>query len=249
MSQPFNMPFNSQHSPNIPGSPEQARSKDVVTAFLSCSIRPKDWPLIDAIEKKVLRPMGFRCFTIGRNISLADQTDDAVRRLVNACECLIGVATERLSAKDRDFPDKTLSLATPYLLQEASMAFQSELPFLIFKTQEITLLGVTSRNLYLEVDRDLPNGKVRFLSRKELVYSSLRDLKQKALARRERQGRDQLKRNIGVLSTVAVGTYGAVCGLNWLFRPDCFGNFYYKDPECKDCAYRDDCKVNKLQNK
>src|SRR5438128_759977 len=110
----------------------------VVTAFLSCSVRPDDWPLVDAVEKKVLGPMGFRCFTIGRNISLPEQTDDAVRRLVTSCECLIGVATERLSAIDRDFPDRTLSIATPYLLQETPMAFQSELPFLILKTPSIT---------------------------------------------------------------------------------------------------------------
>jgi hypothetical protein len=200
--------FSNQHT---------VRSKDVVTAFLSCSVRPNDWPLVDAIEKKILRPMGFRSFTIGRNISLADQTDDAVRRLVNACECLIGVATERLSASDRDFPDKTLSLATPDLLQEASMAFQSELPFLIFKTEGITLLGVTNRNLYLQVERQLHNGRVRFLSKKELVYSALRDLKETALAHRVNQSKERLKRDVGFLSTVAVGTYGAIQGVNWLF--------------------------------
>src|SRR5947209_7945521 len=121
------------------------RSKDVVTAFLSCSVRPNDWPLVDAIEKKVLSPMGFRCFTVGRNVSLAEQTDDAIRRLVDSCECLIGIATERLSAIDREMPDRTLSIATPYLLQETSMAFQSQLPFLILKTPEVTLLGITNR--------------------------------------------------------------------------------------------------------
>ena len=105
---------------------EVNRSKDVVTTFLSCSVRPKDWPLVDALVERVLVPHGFRCFTIGRNVSLADQTDDAIRRLMTTCECLIGVATERLSATDRDFPSKTLSMATPYLLQETSMAFQAD---------------------------------------------------------------------------------------------------------------------------
>src|ERR1039458_4858089 len=57
---------------------EVNRSKDVVTTFLSCSVRPKDWPLVDALVERVLVPRGFRCFTIGRNVSLADQTDDAI---------------------------------------------------------------------------------------------------------------------------------------------------------------------------
>jgi hypothetical protein len=53
------------------------RSKDVVTTFLSCGVRPKkDWPRVDALEEKVLRPLGFRCFTIGRNVSFPDQPDD-----------------------------------------------------------------------------------------------------------------------------------------------------------------------------
>lgn len=224
------------------------RSKDVVTAFLSCSVRPYDWPLVDAIEKKVLAPMGFRSFTIGRNLSLAEQTDDAVRRLVTSCECLIGIATERLSAIDRDFPERTLSVATPYLLQETSMAFQSELPFLIFKTSNVTLQGVTSRNLWLEIEPQLSNGRPKFRCRKELVYSSLNDLKQKALARRSVVGWEETKKSLGQLSAFAVGSYGVYRGIDWLMRPRCFGGFYYRDPECKDCSYRQRCKVKKAEN-
>ena len=226
------------------------RSKDVVTAFLSCSVRPKDWPLVDALDKKVLAPMGFRCFTIGRNVSLTDQPDDAVRRLLASCECLIGVATERLNATDRDFPDRTLSIATPYLLQETSMAFQSELPFLVFKAVGVTLLGITNRNLWLEIDHSLTSkGKVRFNAKKEAVYSALRDLKQKALDRRAHLDREQIKRSVGWLSTIVLGGYGLSRGIDMLRRPDCFGDFYYKDPECKECDYRDRCKVEKLQKR
>ena len=228
---------------------DTVRSKDVVTAFLSCSVRPKDWPLVDALEKKVLNPLGFRCFTIGRNVSLPDQPDDAVRRLMTACECLIGVATERLNATDRDAPSRTLSLATPYLLQETSMAFQAELPFLIFKTPEITLLGVTNRNLWLEIDGDLHNGRVRFNVKKDQLYSALRDLKQKALDRRSQMDREQAKRSVGWLSAILLGGYGVVQGVDRLMRPDCFGEFYYRDPECKDCNYRDRCKVEKLERR
>ena len=108
---------------------ESIRSKDVVTTFRSCSVRPRHWVLVNSLVHRVLTPHGFRRFTIGRNISLAEQSDDAVRRLMDSCECLIGVATERLNATDRDFPDRTLSLATPYLLQETAMAHQVHLIF------------------------------------------------------------------------------------------------------------------------
>jgi len=203
---------------------------------------------VSAIEEKVLKPMGFRCFTIGRNISLAEQTDDAIGHLIDSCECLIGIATERLSATDRDFQDKTLSIATPYLLQETSMAFQSGLPFLIFKTMNVTLLGITNRNLYLEIDGQLSErGRPRFRCTLELLSSALQDLKQKALNRRRQIGVERLKNQIGTLSTLIVGGYGLSKGIDWLLRPDCFGDFYYKDPACKGCSYREDCKIKKAQ--
>lgn len=43
--------------------------EDFVTAFLSCSVRPEDRALVNAIEDKVLSRRGFRCLTVGRNIS------------------------------------------------------------------------------------------------------------------------------------------------------------------------------------
>jgi len=227
---------------------EVNRSKDVVTTFLSCSVRPKDWPLVDALVERVLVPHGFRCFTIGRNVSPADQTDDAIRRLMTTCECLIGVATERLNATDRDFPSQTLSMATPYLLQETSMAFQADLPFLMFKTAGISLLGITNKNLWLEIEADLnKKGQVKFRGKQELLLSALRDLKQKAFARRARLDREKWKASIGWLSSFVVGGIGVAKGLDVLRRPACFGEFYYRDPECKACGYRDRCKVEKME--
>jgi hypothetical protein len=155
---------------------ESVRSKDVVTTFLSCSVRPNDWALEDSLVQRVLTPHGFRCFTIGRNVSLAEQTDDAVRRLMNSCECLIGVATKRLDATDSDFPERTLSIATPYVLQETAMAFQIELPFLIFKAVEITLQGVTNRNLWIEIEPELgKSGRVKIHGSPERILSALGD--------------------------------------------------------------------------
>lgn len=218
-----------------------------MNAFLSCSVRAKDWPLVNALVKSALEPMGFRCFTVGRNVSLVDQTDDAVRRLLDSCECLIGVATERLDASDRDFPDQTLRIATPYLLQETSMAFQSGLPFLMFKVEGITLLGVTNRNLWIGIDGQLHNGKIRFKGTPALVHSALRDLRQKALERRAKLGWEQTNKNIERISKYLVGGYGAYHVIDWLRRPDCFGEFDYRDRACKECGYKEKCKVKKAE--
>ena len=224
------------------------RSKDVVTTFLSCSVRPRDWPLVDALAQKVLAPQGFHCFTVGRNVSLPEQSDDAIRRLMSSCECLIGVATERLAATDRDFPARTLTIATPYLLQETSMAFQAELPFLMFKTRDISLLGVTNRNLWIEIGSGLNDkGQVKIHARQELLLASLRDLKKQALERRARMTADQWKAAIGGLSTLVLGGIGLSKGIDILLRPACFGEFYYRDAECKQCDYRDRCKVEKME--
>jgi hypothetical protein len=172
----------------------------------------------------VLTPHGFRCFTIGRNVSLAEQTDDAVRRLMNSCECLIGVATKRLDASDRDFPERTLSIATPYLLQETAMAFQVELPFLIFKAAGITLQGVTNRNLWIEIEPELNKSeRVKIHGSRERFLSALGDLKQKALARRAQMNSERLKASIGWLSALAVGGYAVSESIDVLRRPTCSG--------------------------
>lgn len=227
---------------------ETNRSKDVVTTFLSCSVRNRDWPLVDALAQKVLVPHGFNCFTVGRNVSLPEQSDDAIRRLMNSCECLIGIATERLDARDRDFPSQTLTLATPYLLQETSMAFQANLPFLMFKTSSVSLLGVTNRNLWIEIGGTLnQKGQVKFHATQELLLTSLRDLKKKALERRAQLTTDQWKAAVGGLSTLVLGGIGLSKGIDILLRPACFGEFYHKDPECKPCSYRDRCKIEKME--
>jgi len=102
---------------------------DYVTAFLSCSVRSADRQLVDAIDQGVLFPMGFRCLTVGRNISLPDQVDDAIRDLIDQVDCLIGIATLRLEAADQSLPNRTLKLASPYVLQESAMAHQRRIPF------------------------------------------------------------------------------------------------------------------------
>ncbi|HYX72529.1 MAG TPA: hypothetical protein VE732_07145, partial [Nitrososphaera sp.] len=196
---------------------------------------------------RYLHKRGFRCYTVGRNYSRAEQADDAIRGLVDTCECLIGVATERFDATDRDFPSTTLSIDTPYLLQETSMAFQSGLPFLIFKTVGVTLQGVTNRNLWLEIDGQLHDGKLRIMRRKDLVDSALQDLKQKALDRRKKLSWEKLQSDLGRVSKYVLGGYGVYRGLDWLARPECFGNFYYKDPVCKECGYKEKCKAKKAE--
>lgn len=225
---------------------DPTQSDGVVRAFLSCSIRPSDWTLVGAMEKYLHR-RGFRCYTIGRNLSYAEQTDEAIRRAVDSCDCLIGIATQRFDAIDRDFPSTTLKIATPYLLQETSMAFQSGLPFLVFKTPAVTLQGITNRNLWVEIDEQLHNGILRIRRKEELVESALNDLKKKALDRRTRLARGKALSDLGRISLVGVGGYAGYRILDWLGRPECFGEFYYKDPVCKSCDYKEKCKVKKSE--
>jgi hypothetical protein len=222
------------------------RPDNVVRTFLSCSIRSRDWTVVEAMERYLHR-RGFRCHTVGRNLSYAEQTDDAIRKAVDSCDCLVGIATERFDAIDRDYPTTTLKIATPYLLQETTMAFQSGLPFLIFKTSDVTLQGITNRNLWIEIDGQMPNGLLRFKRRQELVESALGDLRQKALDRREKISRDNTINGLGRLSLAGVTTYGAYKVLDWMGRPDCFGEFYYKDPVCQACDYKEKCKIKKAE--
>jgi hypothetical protein len=221
--------------------------EDFVTAFLSCSVRPEDRPLVDGIADKVLWPLGFRCLTVGRNISLPDQPDDAMRDIMDKVDCLVGVATVRLDATERTSPNRTLRFASAYVLQETAMAHQRRLPFLIFKTPEVTLQGVTAKNLYIEVAPTMPNGRPRFHARKDLVLSSLEDLRKRAIENRSARRRDELVAGLGKLSSLAVGTYAVGSFLDWLSRPNCFGSFYYRAVECRDCKHKAACKVEKTR--
>ncbi len=227
-----------------------SRSKDVVTCFLSCSVRPNDRALVDAVQSRVLEPMGFRCFTVGRNLSLPAQPDDGIKQLMNSCKCLVGVATERLEARERDAPDRTLSLATPYLLQETSMAFQSNMPFLILRSDGVDLQGVTRKHLWLTIRPELRNGRVVFADRPQAVYAALQELKRLALARRAALSTSEWKQRAGWLSAITLGAMGAARGVQLLLRPSCFGDFYYLDSQCKECSYKRECKAEKqLRNR
>jgi hypothetical protein len=191
--------------------------------------------------------MGFRCLTVGRNISVPDQVDDAIREVIDRVDCLIGIATVRLDAAERSIPNRTLALASPYVLQESAMAHQRRLPFLIVKTPDVTLQGVSARNLYIEVQNAMPNGRPVFRGRRELLESTLNELKRRAHEHRKQRSQGELLANIGKLSTVAVGTWMAGSFADWLTRPNCFGDYYYRAPECKDCSYKAACKVEKAR--
>ncbi|MCC6651558.1 MAG: hypothetical protein IT348_10465 [Candidatus Eisenbacteria bacterium] len=225
-------------------------ANDPLKVFLSCSVRPGDAPLVRAV-KAFVENRGFACYTVGREVTLPEQVDDAVRRLMSECECLIGVATERLNATDVAKPTSTLRLATPYLLQETAMAFQAEMPFQILRADGITLQGVTNRNLYIDIHPALsPKGLIRFKAKRVAVESSLADLKAKALALRKARLAGKVKDWIGAGAKVlATGTLGVLgyAGAKSLGRPQCFGDFYYRDPTCKSCTHKQDCKVRKLQ--
>jgi hypothetical protein len=227
----------------MPTNPRSNKpAENTVATFLSCSVRPEDAPLVDAIQYDVLEPMGFRCMTVGRNVSMPEQSDDAIKQILRTCHCLVGIATERLEATDRALPNRTLSLATPYLLQETSMAFQSDIPFLIIRTPGIALQGVTGRNLYIDINPNLTAaGKVKFKARKELVHSSLTDLKKRALVRRKKQKRGEWLKFIGWASASVLTVLGIGKAIDFLVRPDCFGDYEYGHPECDPCEFKADC--------
>lgn len=176
------------------------------------------------------------------------QPDDAIRALVDASECLIGVATARHHASDIASPDTTLALATPYLLEETSMAFQSRIPFLIFRSEGIDLQGVTRRNLYITIGSELSEqGRVKVKASRELVTSALEALQRQALKVREQRNSEKKDRLLGTAAKWLVGGALALKGWDHLSRPSCFGEFYFKDPECKDCSFKPRCKAEKAR--
>ena len=220
------------------------------TAFLSCSVDPADRPVVQAVANLLTR-RGFQCRTVGRNWSAIGQPDDVMRKLVDESDCLVGIATARLSAVDHRNPNQTLTLATPYLLQEAAMAHQRDLPILIFKATDVHLQGVTARNLYVPIEKTVgEQGRLRLTPNTDraVVRAALDNLMVEALARRKRREEaifwDKAK-------NFAIGA--AVVGAGWkaidvLSRPDCFGDFYHADPECKACGSRLKCKGKKAED-
>jgi hypothetical protein len=172
------------------------------TAFLSCSVDPADRPVVQAVAN-LLTQRGFQCRTVGRNWSAIGQPDDAMRKLVEESDCLVGIATARLSAVDHRNPNQTLTLATPYLLQETAMAHQRDLRFLIFKATDVHLQGITARNLYIPIEKAVDQqGQLRLAPNTDwtVVHAALDNLKVEALARRKRRESDELwgkVKNIG----------------------------------------------------
>ncbi len=222
----------------------------VATAFLSCSVDPSDRPVVQAVAN-LLTKRGFQCRTVGRNWSAIGQPDDVMRKLVDESDCLVGIATARLSAVDHRNPNQTLTLATPYLLQETAMAHQRDLPFLIFKATDVDLQGVTARNLYVPIERTVgEQGRLRLIpgTDRAKVRAALDDLMAKAVARRKQRESDEFwgkAKNLGLVLAAGGAAYTA---LDVLSRPDCFGDFYHADPECKACGSRLKCKGKKAED-
>lgn len=191
---------------------------DEVLAFVSCSVRASDKALIDALERDVLQRLGFRCVTVGRNVGGPMTADAAIKQWIDQAHCLIGVATARLAASEISDADAKFILPTPYLVQESAMAFQRGIPMLMLRASGVTLPAVTGTNLWLEIAPQLSNGRAKFLGGRDLVLATLRDLKAKALQRKNADGHAQMWQTVGKMSTavVAVGAatklWGAVFG-------------------------------------
>jgi hypothetical protein len=226
---------------------KQKPAPESVKAFLSCSVRPRDKALVDAMAE-LLREHHFTCVTPGRNVSVSAHPDDAVRQVMEECDCLIGIATARLTAADIDQPNSTLQLATPYLVQEAGAAHQLGMPFLVFKTEEIVLQGITSRNAFLSIKDELgPTGRP-LVANTEMMTTALQDLRKRALARRQVRERAKLWDFTKSVVAAGVAAYGGLTLLEQASRPNCFGTFHHKAPECKECSFKPDCKAAKARD-
>lgn len=127
------------------------------------------------------------------------------------------------------------------------MTFQAGLPFLILKTPEVTFQGITGRNFFIEIDNKLHNGKVNFFCSKNLVVSSLSDLSERAKERRKKQSRNEVISGIVKISALIGAGVTVKKVWDWLSRPNCFGDFYYRDPMCQACKFKVDCKVEKTR--
>lgn len=225
---------------------KQASAPEPVNAFLSCSVRPRDANLVNAMAA-LLREHHFNCITPGRNVSVAAHPDDAVKEIMERCDCLIGVATTRFAAADIDRPSFTLQLATPYLVQEAGAAHQIGMPFLIFKTEDIALQGITSKNAFITIKEELgPTGRPQVDSKARMT-TALQDLYARALARRKEKKKAKLWGTVSGIVTTGAAVLGGLTLLDRASRPSCFGDFYYLDPECKGCAFKPECKVEKAR--
>lgn len=225
---------------------KRAPAPATVNAFLSCSVRPRDAALVSAMAA-LLREHNFNCITPGRNVSVAAHPDDAVKQIMERCDCLIGVATTRFAASDVDRPSFTLQLATPYLVQETGAAHQLGMPFLIFKTADITLQGITSKNAFIRIKDELGAAGRPQVESKAQMTTALQDLHARALARRKERKLADLWETVSGVVAAGAALWGGIALVDRAIRPSCFGEFYYLAPECKGCAYKPECKGEKAR--
>ncbi len=226
---------------------KNVKKPETVRAFLSCSIRDRDIKLVLAAKQMLEEEYHFNCVTLGLDVSLPEHKDDAVKRMIAECECLIGIATTRFEAVDVDDRSQNLKLATVYLAQEAGAAHQLDLPLVIFRVGEVELQGVTNRNIYIEMAPNLgPSGRIMVKSQ-ALMSTELRDLHARALERRKQKEKNILWEKVKTLTTWGTAAALAFSAMDHLSRPHCFGTFYYKKLDCKNCAVVASCKAEKVK--
>ncbi|QQS06926.1 MAG: hypothetical protein IPK50_08520 [Fibrobacterota bacterium] len=221
--------------------------KTLTNTFLSCSVRTEDAEIVAAVERYLIQ-FGFRCFTVGRNYSIVGTPNQAVKNLIEQVDCLIGVATIRYSATDQSNPNNTLSLATPYITAESAMAFQADIPYVIIRTDGITLEATAKENIYITIAPNLNDGKLQFRDSKETISTLLNDLYSKAQKRALSRKIRTTQSVVGKISTAILGGAAIWKGFSWAAQPECLGQFYYKDEVCKTCKYKNKCKAKKSIN-
>lgn len=196
----------------------------------------------------ILAKYGIECVTIGRNEGRVEQVDDAIVQVLKECDCLVGLATARFEAVDVDDRTKTLKLATSYLVGESAMAHFAGMPWMLFRARGVDVMASAARNLYVDIENDLgATGNVRLVTRKAVVDAMITDLRTKALARRSKRKRSALLDGLAKGAAIAAAGYTAYRVVDAVARPDCYGDFYYADAECKPCGYQADCRAEKAR--
>ena len=120
--------------------------------FLSCSIRKADRRVVEFFKDDILCRYGFDCLTIGLNYSDPRSVGDAMKRLMRNVDCLVLVATVRFESRDTDTNEGLFSMS-PFLEAELAMAIMAGVPIGIFKSEQISEVGLISHIVGLPFDR------------------------------------------------------------------------------------------------
>lgn len=214
-------------------------------AFLSASLRPEDAPLVDFIERSVLGPAGFDCYTVGRNVGAPEPPAETIKAEMQRCECLVIVATTRFNATDVH-SGNVVNLAPGWIDSESGMAHMRGIPITPFKSKDVQLQGLLGANVTQWFEFDLTKETVAeyLLRNRALVGSHLEALRAKidqARAARRKKSLVRIAKGAGLALLGAVGAYVATAQEDES-EYSCYGMYDGRTGVCKGCPIRARCK-------